>query len=402
MLHGQLPALYRAWRQQARWLAYQWRDPYLYEAHSYLARRAVDQLRFDTRSPHTARRHAQCERRIDQLAWANAGWPTAVRRALEQAYARRGPLWHQHLQPMAPPHPSPPVGDNARYPKRLRLPVISPVLRAWLLDPAAYRGQQAPRPSALACPPKLAIARESAAKIPGHTVSRRRTANAHWRWLQAQWAKLHAPIGVALVPPSPSVERGLRAQIMEWNQHASRLFLQAEAHAKSRGATKPRRARKSRRAEADAPSASAPAYLASAQAHVAHLVRTRGAQYQRSVREKPIDYMHRTRARRREWQRLLAQAPLLEWKGKEPDLQTVIGARPASALAAVAQGLHSPLPKDTAPPKQVRARLSPHAMYGGKGPRSVLARATPEEVAWVRHGATVARAAPAPPAPAST
>ena len=107
-----LPALYRAWRQQARWLAYQWRDPYLYEAHSYLARRAVDQLRLDTLSPHTARRRAQCERRIDQLAWANAGWPTAVRRALEQAYARRGPLWHQHLQPLAPPHPSPPVGDS--------------------------------------------------------------------------------------------------------------------------------------------------------------------------------------------------------------------------------------------------------------------------------------------------
>lgn len=116
--HGALTLVhvYRAALQQARLLAHVWEDPHLYTAHRYLVRvsaetlletRPFSRLRptsrpktvaFRSLSIDTQRRWARCIKQVRNLANANAGWPHAVTRALDQAYARRGKLRHELMQ----------------------------------------------------------------------------------------------------------------------------------------------------------------------------------------------------------------------------------------------------------------------------------------------------------------
>ena len=116
--HGalNLVQVYRAALQQARLLAHVWEDPHLYTAHRYLVRvsaetllekRPFSRLRptsgpksvtFRSLPIDTQRRWARCIKQVRNLANANAGWPHAVTRALDQAYARRGKLRHELMQ----------------------------------------------------------------------------------------------------------------------------------------------------------------------------------------------------------------------------------------------------------------------------------------------------------------
>ena len=102
-------------------------------------------------------------------------------------------------QSLQPPHPSPAVGKNARYPRRLRTPEPPPTLEALLYAKEAQRSSP-PRPGTLECPPKLAQAIDSVSRVPGKRLSRRREANARWRWLSEHMRKLRLPLGVTVAP----------------------------------------------------------------------------------------------------------------------------------------------------------------------------------------------------------
>lgn len=326
-----LPRLYRAWREQARLLAYEWRDPHLYMAHAALARTAIEFVRdaqrsrastaddADARRTSAERRHRQSCARVRKLANANLGWPHAVARALEQAYARRGKprrallnVRRLLMQLLAPPHPSPAVGDEAKYAPRQRLPYIPPILRTLLLSTHAQRGAPA-KESTLQCPPKLRIALDSAARVPGKTVARRRVANAHWWYVTEHMSRLRLPLGVQVGTQGVGLD----------TMHA------LEAKAQPRDTTVPRRVREAReaasKAEGGAPAAAAaedmpstpPRFLARARA----LADTAGttvprcrlprAQRTGSWKHARTDYTRRPRAQRRQWARILAQTPTL-------------------------------------------------------------------------------------------
>lgn len=377
-------ALYRRWRAQARWLAHAWHEPYLYTAHSQLARVAIESLRAAERTGrHVEIRRRRCEREYRRLVWANIGWPMAVARALSVAYGRQGRLRHTLLGALAPPHPSPPVGDDAKYPKRLRLPHISPLLRALLLASSAYAGLAAPRASHLACPPKIQLARDSIARIPGRQLSRRRIANAHWRWLTAQIHKVRPPLGLRVHgATAPGQQDAWMA-----------LYTSVEQHAASPGPSVPRRVRHAsskprvmspRRTSAFLRGAMRDAHDM-AQAHSTmywHQARVRHGQRAGTPRQP------RGRYARRQWARLLQQSPLMT----VPAAEAAGAARADKPLARIADGLRATdaaLMRHGAPTSASRAKssiqvsLSRHALHGGKGPRRVTAQATPDEVAFL-------------------
>mgnify|MGYP006945649311 FL=1 len=111
-----IASLYRTWRQQARALAAVWRCPQLYEAHARLARRHMDAW------PASGSRCAVWERRahkrVRQLMQANAGFPPAVRRAIDEAYGRRGPFRHVLLGALGAQRVTPHEAE-LRYPPAL-------------------------------------------------------------------------------------------------------------------------------------------------------------------------------------------------------------------------------------------------------------------------------------------
>ena len=223
-----IASLYRTWRQQARALAAVWRCPQLYEAHARLARRHMDVWpASDSRCAVWERR---ARKRVRQLMQANAGFPPAVRRAIDEAYGRRGPFRHVLLGALRAPRVTPHKAE-LRYPPELRVPTVSPALRALLVSQHAHRGS-APRAASLACPPKLHVAIETVERIPGRRVGRRRVVRAHRQWLATQLKRLRAPLCVRVEADEASED--CRA----WNDYYAQLYTQLETLARS---TPPRR-----------------------------------------------------------------------------------------------------------------------------------------------------------------
>lgn len=255
------------------------------------------------------------------------------------------------------------------------------MLRALLVAPAAQRSSPA-KESTLACPPKLALARESAARIPGRRIGRRRTANAHWRYVTGQMAKLRLPLGVEV--------GGVK------HNEAIRHM---ESRAKSPGTSVPRRLQQGTSERTERPPM--PVYLASAQRRAAELGVT--TPFQRIGRRRRtsgwksarIDYTADHRARRRQWARLLAHSPILRIPASMQghaaaythalSQQALVAPRPAPWRAArdalrVAQHAMRDLPQSATP----TVRVSKHALYTGKGPRrAARSAATPAELAWL-------------------
>lgn len=334
-----IASIYRTWRQQARALAQMWRCPQLYEAHASLARRHMD------RRPTTSRPRAVWERRahkrIRQLMQANAGFPPAVRRAMDQAYGRRGPFRHLLLGALCAPHPTPREAD-LRYPPKLRLPSVSPALRALLLSHHAHRVSP-PRAAALACPPKLHVAIDTVERIPGRRVGRRRVVRAHRQWLAAQLKRLRAPLCVRIETDEA------REDVRAWNEHYAKLYTQLETLARG------------------VPPRPVAPYVAAAHAAAVH------AQPPQVLRR---CLQFRERARRRMWAAVLTNAPVLTLHAQDmPTLSTCT----QSAIHAAAEGLRA------AAPCAVRVAVSPLALYGGKGPRRSRSWATSAEAAYLHH-----------------
>lgn len=370
--------LYRAWLQHARAFAWTWRNPFLYDAHAYLARRHISRVR---KREMTRRTLAQTRQHVKYMAQASAGYPPAVMRALEQAYGRRGRLRHVLLAPVLPPHPTPCDGEDARYPPRLRLPRISRVLRALLLSRHTQRGSP-PRESALKCPPKLAIAFESVERIPGRTVGRRRIANAHWRWLTKQMHRMRAPLCVYLAPTTPSMERGVKERIRAWNKKYAALYTQLETLAKPEHPTVPRHTgRKPTRTRTQSKARPDPAWLGSSREKALMWLRT-------PILRQCIDYTNNERARRRRWSAILAQSPVLALHARESDMTELEALVPHTGRAekttrTAAQGIAALTHAHMFESAQLSVTLSPFALYGGKGPRTVRAHATPAEFDWL-------------------
>ena len=182
------PQLYREWRKQARLLAYIWDDAQVYASHAFLARAAV-------RKPGNAR---SCIAGIRALAHANAGWPHAVDRALEQAYGRRGRLRHALLRYLLPTNTS----DEPRSLRRMRAPQLTPLMHALLYSPAGRRDSPPPVGTHLR-PPKLARAEAIVRDVPGKTVARRRVANAQWRWLADHTRRINPPLAYIVHTNTP-------------------------------------------------------------------------------------------------------------------------------------------------------------------------------------------------------
>ncbi|WFD32523.1 heme o synthase [Malassezia sp. CBS 17886] len=349
--------LYRAWLKQARLFAAQWSDAYLYATHAHLAHITVTTLCDAWR--HAAPSDApvlaeselagdvqyqwrRCVRRLTQLAQANAGWPHAVHRALEQSYARRGKARHDILRDVLPPHPSPAVGDDARYPKRLRLPHIPPLLHTVLLSDASYRSG-APRPDTFVTPPKLALARDSARRLPGKRVGRRRVANAHWRWVTSHIHRLRAPMGVSVRAPADAPEH-LHAFARDWSERTSRVLRRAEDAARPHAASVPRRVAHAQRTRAEGGDSSGrtaarPTSTASYLRSARELARGplgmpalpgRWGRKRDGWASAPTDYTQRHRARRRAWGKLLTATPQLDVHASEKALER---------MAAHARGL---------------------------------------------------------------
>ena len=315
-----IASIYRAWRQQARALAEVWRCPQLYEAHARLARRHMD------RWPTSSRRRAVWERRahkrIRQLMQANAGFPPAVRRAIDEAYGRRGPFRYVLLGALSAVRATP-DGAELRYPPELRLPSVSPALRALLLSQHAHRGSP-PRAASLACPPKLHVAIDTVERVPGRRVGRRRVVRAHRQWLAAQLQRLRAPLCVRLEADDATED------VRAWNDYYAQLYTQLETLA--------------RRAQPP------------------------------QVLRRCVPF--RERGRRRMWAAVLASAPVLTLRARDMPAPS---ARARSAIDAAAEGLGA------AAPCAVRVAVSPWALYGGKGPRRRRAWATPAEAAYLHH-----------------
>ena len=417
-----LPRLYRAWREQARLLAYEWRDPHMYAAHTALARTSIEFVRDAQRSGASTsddanarrtsaeRRHRQSCARIRQLANANLGWPHAVARALEQAYARRGKprrallnVRHPLTQLLAPPHPSPAVGEEAQYMPRQRLPYLPPVLRALLLSTHAQRGAPA-KESTLQCPPKLRIAYDSAARIPGKTVPRRRVANAHWRYVTEHMSRLWLPLGVQVGTQDIGMD----------------TMYALEAKAQPRGTTVPHRVQMREgaiSAETSAPTAPAPMsegmpatsprFLARARAlaeavgTTAPVSRLPRAQRTGPWKQARTDYSRRLRAQRRQWARLLAQTPKLHLATDDEvahNAQTY--AEALDTHAAVAGGAQQPwdgarralrVAEHAAHQARVRGsklhaavRVSDAALGAHGARRTARSTATADEWAWLQ------------------
>ncbi|KAL4400345.1 hypothetical protein ACI68E_003262 [Malassezia pachydermatis] len=393
--------VYRQWREQARLLGWRWCDPYLYQAHAFLARRTVEAWRdamVAQRHAIAARKAQQAEMRCRQLQWANAGWTHAISRALDQAYARRGALRHSILRALAPPHPSPSVGENARYPRRLRLPHLSSLVQTMILSKDAQRGD-APKPSALACPPKLALAYESVQKIPGHTLSRRRRANAHWRWFSMQWQRVRAPLGLHIVRANDAEDTpGFAPR----EQPYSALYAHVESRAASPGPTAPRRVRRAQNTVCES-TIIRPRYLRAAQEAVTAMEATHTATYRKAARRlssRLVTVTPTSRAYRRQYARILAQSPRIDvhdnavsWKkhASTPPHSIPPWMQLAHSLQALTKAESASPTPDAKPSaaekrKPFRIHLSPHALYSGKGPRTVRAQATPDEAAWLARG----------------
>lgn len=335
-----IASLYRTWRQQARALAAVWRCPQLYEAHARLARRHMDVW------PASGSRCAVWERRarkrVRQLMQANAGFPPAVRRAIDEAYGRRGPFRHVLLGALRAPRVTPHKAE-LRYPPELRVPTVSPALRALLVSQHAHRGS-APRAASLACPPKLHVAIETVERIPGRRVGRRRVVRAHRQWLATQLKRLRAPLCVRV--EADEAREDMRA----WNDYYAQLYTQLETLARS---TPPMR--------------ELPRYVAAARAA--------------AVQAQPRQVLRRCvslgeRGRRRMWAAVLASAPVLTLRARDMPAPS---ARARSAMDAAVEGLGA------AARCAVRVAVSPWALYGGKGPRLCRAWATPAEAAYLRH-----------------
>ena len=412
-MHGMpdlsLAELYRVWRSQARLFAYQWQDPYLYSAHTYLARSALEflyntkslsknkVLDFDALPESAQRRYRQCVVRTKQLANANLGWPHAVSRALEQAYARRGKIRHDLLnvrvglmQTITPPHPSPAIGKEAATPPRQRLPVVSQILRTLLLSPAAQRGSPA-KESTLECPPKLKIALESAARIPGKRISRRRVANAHWRYLTDQMAKLRLPMGLDDGTPSTNMS----------------IIRAIEERSKPQDTTVPRRLQKGKKVEPEKQKMH-PRYLDKAKQDAVALGVTKSFQRLGRMKRKSGWKHGRTlysvnhRARRRQWARLLSQTPFFQFSPEEKERSAIhaytqalsqqamvsssrrrLPWRPAREALATAQHIAQQAHLQSKK-RSIGLRISPHSLSGGSTRRSARSMVSANEWDWLQ------------------
>ncbi|KAK0562472.1 hypothetical protein OC844_002685 [Tilletia horrida] len=203
---------------------------------------------------------------LKHLAAANVGWPHAVERALDEGYARRGVLRHMllavsgmnaalmrsdfeahHLlppflrsarngQPFLPKHDvktgrlkaSPRTGKSPAQlkealPRRQQSPLVSRSLRSLILSAAAHNG--APPPvSQFDLPPKLVVAmqkksglfpsqNEAVAALAGIErnlqavgITRKREANARWRWLTSHLNKIQVPFEMEIVEDAEGQE----------------------------------------------------------------------------------------------------------------------------------------------------------------------------------------------------
>lgn len=423
------PRLYRTWLRQARLFSHRWSDNYFYVVHSYLARTAMESLRVkipvqgsasDKHVPHIVkRRWARAVSQVQQMAWANAGWPHAVYRALEKAYGRRGRVRHELLRELLPRHPSP-TATESRSVIRQRLPEISTVLRTFLLSSHSLRGSVV-RSNHIDCPPKLVTAYEQAKEI-GKRVARRRVANAHWRWLTVQLNKLRPPLAVQLnFPPGP-VERDVRAHSNRWNEKHASLISGLEQRARNCGTTVPRRLVRDAKHKSEAGltylaqpyrphsyPTPLPRFLASAAQYVERLASAQGQCFAKSLRQSNAyepckQFATRPRLRRRTWARLLGRSPTLEYIAKESDQRFIHaydqgitlqqksllggGGRPwhaiSSGIQTVKQAMSIPQKDSKRKPVSCQVKLSPHALYSGKGPRKTTARVTQTEYEWLR------------------
>lgn len=227
-------------------------------------------------------------------------------------------------------------------------------------------------------------------------------ANAHWRYVTGQMAKLRVPLGVELGGTEP--HKGPLAAL--------------EARAQTRNTTRPRRAAgptaELLTSETPAPARRlppAPRYLASAERAARHLSAAtfplRLARAQRASTgwsRTPVDYPGRPRAQRRQWARLLEQTPALHMDTPEPVRASVHAYTHALAqharLRPPASRAPRPLPDQGAlqvaqhaaqqaalQPQthktSITLRISEHAASGRTTRRSARSTASDAEAAWL-------------------
>jgi len=337
-------------------------------------------------------------------------------------------------QSLQPPHPSPAVGKNARYPRRLRTPEPPPTLEALLYAKEAQRSSP-PRPGTLECPPKLAQAIDSISRVPGKRLSRRREANARWRWLSEHMSKLRLPLGVTVAPMGTKQLSGAEDA---WNALRTSSIGGLESRAQSHGTSVPRRVARTQKAKdkggeknasfgkvqpALDPEPLAPYLLAAHRSaerwsmppvHPRAKKRLRRTAWVRSR----VDYFTRHRARRRHWARLLSASPLIQLQApgdmrrrilahtQALDQQApALNRGDASGLRGTRSALHAlntalaqrPAPagsagaaasKRGAGAPALHTKISPHALYSGRGrrrpPPATRAALSEEELAWIR------------------
>ncbi|CAD6893649.1 unnamed protein product [Tilletia laevis] len=301
---------YRQALKQARLLAYIWHDPVVFASHRAMARRQAESsqealLAYIRRNPEAAtaagisqpepqtREWRDYVRKVKkeaasaplvklgrqrdaetiflkQIAAANVGWPHAVRRALDHAYGRSGPLRWELLKGFLPRHnpntdrlkASPksqkrPTEFKPELPRRLQSPMVSRSLRLLVLSAASHSASP-PAVSQFELPPKLAIAmqkkaglypsqNEAVAALDGIErnlqaigITRNREANARWRWLTSHIRKLNAPL------EGEDEDDGPEAGPSDPARHISAI----EARIKDRQPTVPKRLRAAMAAEA--------------------------------------------------------------------------------------------------------------------------------------------------------
>ncbi|KAN0060826.1 hypothetical protein ACQY0O_007485 [Thecaphora frezii] len=364
--------LYRSILHQARLLSHTWSDQTLLRSHAYLARRNLEPLlsqqsrsrdhviatkrEVASRSqpaiaadpslqddvsvgagldvswppPTEQKRLKRARMHLRHLADANVGWPHAVERAIELAYARRGKLRRDALALLSP-QPAPLPGQQ-RLPRRLQPRALHPVLAQLLVTPETVRGTAA-RPQHLQrVPPPYLLAEDDPLITKfGKHIGARRMANAWRKWFRLQMKKVVVPVDVVTAANSQGQgeneggEGGQRYRDLEARAACSHPSLPRRARA---GAGAGVEARDTTSAAAAAVGggggeAAVAAYLRRAQREVARFSSEVRAQAMRKPSQRsqgweraPKDYAARGRARRRLYARLLEKSPVLVVSGR--------------------------------------------------------------------------------------
>ncbi|EPQ30068.1 uncharacterized protein PFL1_02185 [Pseudozyma flocculosa PF-1] len=409
----QVVPLYRSILHQARLLSHTWSDHTLLRSHAHLARRNLEPLlprsppcdpgpsSSRSRAPHppaqpplldddldlqwppstTQKRIKRARIHLRHLADANIGWPHAVKRAIDIAYARRGKLRRDALALLSPQPSSAP--EEQRYPRRLRHKDVHPILAHLLTTQESMRGAAA-RPQHLKrLPPPYLPALDDPVLVKfGKRVGRTRMANAWRKWAGAQLKKVILPIDVQ-VPGGGQAERfrGIEERAASLDCPLPRRLRSGQATTTA-GANA---ASSTLRVDPGPRKAPSPPYLDHARAEADRLSSGMRPQAMRkqSLRthgwsRTPKDYARHARARRRIYAGLLEKSPLLrlastaEAESVQASIDSAVpsapGSGPRGGVGRDPLGLKAQLRDAMDRPSKASIGISEHATRR-RGPR---------------------------------